>query len=136
MGHLAGKGRLVLLDADRSEELVRQATASERTARAIGRPFFDRSGGNPQIILEMVDHLLDSGQLVERDRALELAGSIDEIPIPSSVADLVALKLDGLDPDERRTLVHCAVLGFEFVAAARRGARGEPRRAARAPRRA
>jgi len=103
-----------LLGADAIEELVHRVTASERTARSIARPLYDKSGGNPLIVLEIVNDLRTNGQLVERNRALELVGSLDEIPFPSNVSDLARLKLGRLDEEERETLELGAVLGFEF----------------------
>ncbi|MDH3590570.1 MAG: tetratricopeptide repeat protein [Planctomycetota bacterium] len=120
-GRLAADARttrveLGMLGFDQIEELVQRATASDRTARTIARPLYEKSGGNPLIVLEMVNHLRTTEQLIEESDALEFKGSIEDLVIPSSVSDLAGLKLARLDEEERRTLELGAVVGFDFNA--------------------
>ena len=59
---------------------------------------------------------VDRRVLKEHDGGLDLAGELDEIALPSTVRDLVGLKLAGLDEEQRETLETASVLGAEFEA--------------------
>jgi tetratricopeptide (TPR) repeat protein len=104
------------LPAAATEELVRFVVGHEATVRAVAPTLRDRSEGSPLIVLEVLAHLKEQELLQERDDGLDLAGELDEIALPSTVKDLVALKLAGLDEEQRETLETASVLGVQFEA--------------------
>jgi tetratricopeptide (TPR) repeat protein len=108
--------RLANLAAAGSEELVRFVVGHERTVRAIGPRLHDRTEGNPLLVLEVLGHLMEHGVLHEADGGLEVRGDVDDMAVPSTVRDLVDLKLAGLDEEQRGTLEAAAVIGMEFDA--------------------
>ena len=65
----------------------------------------DRSGGNPFYLEELVSLLSEAG-MVGGGRA-----SSGRTDLPDTLRGLVAARLDGLSPDERRTLDDAAVMG-------------------------
>jgi serine/threonine protein kinase/tetratricopeptide (TPR) repeat protein len=104
------------LGAANAEQLVRFIVHNEKAVRALAPLLREKSEGKPLIMLEVLAHLEKTGQLKESDGELEFAGDIDEIAVPSTVSDLVNLRLAALDEDDRETLEAASVLGLEFDA--------------------
>ncbi len=108
---------LPALSPDATEDLVRSIARSPRTVLALARPLHGRSDGNPFLMLEMIAHLRENGRLVVEGEGLELKGSLEEAAVPSTIRDLVGLKLGRLEEEQRESMEAAAVLGFEFDAA-------------------
>ncbi|MHC4550489.1 MAG: serine/threonine-protein kinase [Planctomycetota bacterium] len=105
------------LDRATTDELVRAVVRQGRTVRALGRPLFERSDGNPHILLEMLAHLKATGALTrEEDGSWVLAGPVAELELPAGIRELLAVKLDGLDEGQRETLEAASIQGPEFEA--------------------
>ena len=94
-----------------------RAGASDRAARQI----LARAEGVPLYAVETVRMLLDRGLLVEDGSAYKVVGEVETLEVPETLHALIAARLDGLSPDERRLLGDAAVLGKTF--ARRRSAR-------------
>jgi predicted ATPase/class 3 adenylate cyclase len=75
----------------------------------------DRAEGIPFYAVETVRMLIDRGILVRDDGGFRLQGSLDTLEVPGSLQALIAARLDGLDPEERRLLQNAAVLGRQFT---------------------
>jgi predicted ATPase len=58
--------------------------------------------------------LLDRGLLIPEGSIYRPTGTIDELEVPETLHGLIAARLDGLDPDERRLLQDASVLGKTF----------------------
>ena len=76
--------------------------AGEELDGALAAALLQRSGGNPFFLEELVSLLGDAGVVGRQPEVIEL---------PDTLRGLVAARLDGLTPDERRVLDDCAVLG-------------------------
>jgi predicted ATPase/class 3 adenylate cyclase len=74
-----------------------------------------RAEGVPLYAVETVRMLLDRGLLVEDGSAYKVVGEIDTLEVPETLHALIAARLDGLSPDERRLLGDAAVLGKTFT---------------------
>jgi class 3 adenylate cyclase/tetratricopeptide (TPR) repeat protein len=75
----------------------------------------DRADGVPLYAVETVRMLLDRG-LVERvGDEYRPAGPIEALEVPDSLHALIAARLDGLEPDERRLVADASVLGKTFT---------------------
>jgi predicted ATPase/class 3 adenylate cyclase len=75
----------------------------------------ERAEGIPFYAVETVRMLVDRGILVREDGGFRLAGSVETLEVPESLQALIAARLDGLDPQERRLLHDAAVLGRTFT---------------------
>jgi predicted ATPase/class 3 adenylate cyclase len=75
----------------------------------------DRAEGVPLYAVETVRMLLDRGLLAERDGAYRLTGTVEALEVPETLQALVAARLDGLAPDERKLLQDASVLGKTFT---------------------
>ena len=74
-----------------------------------------RAEGVPLYAVETVRMLLDRGLLVEEGSAYSVVGEIGSLEVPETLHALVAARLDGLPPDERRILGDASVLGKTFT---------------------
>jgi class 3 adenylate cyclase/tetratricopeptide (TPR) repeat protein len=74
-----------------------------------------RAEGVPLYAVETVRMLLDRGVLVQEGAAHRLTGEVGELEVPETLQALIAARLDGLPPEERRLLQDGAVLGKTFT---------------------
>jgi class 3 adenylate cyclase/tetratricopeptide (TPR) repeat protein len=77
----------------------------------------DRSEGIPLYAVETVRMLLDRGLLAREGDVYRPAGEVGALDVPETLHALVAARLDGLEPDERRLLQDASVLGKSFTKA-------------------
>jgi class 3 adenylate cyclase/predicted ATPase len=74
-----------------------------------------RAEGVPLYAVETVRMLLDRGLLVQEGSRYQLAGEVETLEVPETLHALIAARLDGLAPEERRLLGDAAVLGKTFT---------------------
>jgi len=74
-----------------------------------------RAEGVPLYAVETVRMLLDRGLLVQEGSSYQLVGEVDTLEVPETLHALIAARLDGLAPEERRLLGDAAVLGKTFT---------------------
>ena len=76
----------------------------------------ERADGVPLYAVETVRMLLDRG-LVERvGDEYRPVGAVESLEVPDSLHALIAARLDGLEPDERRVTADASILGKTFAA--------------------
>ncbi len=74
-----------------------------------------RAEGVPLYAVETVRMLLDRGLLVLDGSVYRPTGAIESLEVPETLHALIAARLDGLPPEERRLLQDGAVLGKTFT---------------------
>ena len=74
-----------------------------------------RAEGVPLYAVETVRMLLDRGLLAREGDVYRPTGPIEALDVPETLHALVAARIDGLDPAERRLLQNAAVLGKSFT---------------------
>jgi class 3 adenylate cyclase/tetratricopeptide (TPR) repeat protein len=74
-----------------------------------------RAEGVPFYAVETVRMLLDRGLLVRDEAGFVLTGEVESLDVPETLQALIAARLDGLAPDERRVVQDAAVLGRTFT---------------------
>jgi class 3 adenylate cyclase/tetratricopeptide (TPR) repeat protein len=77
-------------------------------AKADGSPFFAE---------EMTRALLEDGSLVREGGEARLTRRVEEVPIPGTVQEVIAARLDRLPPPAKRVVQVAAVLGRQFSGA-------------------
>jgi len=77
-----------------------------------------RAQGVPLYAVETVRMLLDRGLLVRDGAAYRLTGPVEALEVPETLHALIAARLDGLPPEERRLLQDAAVVGKTFTVGA------------------
>jgi class 3 adenylate cyclase/predicted ATPase len=74
-----------------------------------------RAQGVPLYAVETVRMLLDRGLLAQQGSIYKPTGEIATLEVPETLHALIAARLDGLSPEERRLLQDGAVLGKTFT---------------------
>jgi class 3 adenylate cyclase/tetratricopeptide (TPR) repeat protein len=74
----------------------------------------ERAEGVPFYAVETVRMLLDRGLLVRQGNEYRATGPIETLEVPESLQGLIAARLDGLAPEERKVLQDASVLGKTF----------------------
>ncbi len=80
----------------------------------VRQQILDRAEGIPLYAVETVRMLLDRGALVQEGSVYRPTGTIEALEVPETLQALIAARLDGLPPEERRLLQGGAVLGKTF----------------------
>jgi class 3 adenylate cyclase/tetratricopeptide (TPR) repeat protein len=75
----------------------------------------DRAEGIPLYAVETVRMLLDRGLLKLEGSEYRPTGTIQALDVPETLQGLLAARLDGLLPEERRLVQHASVLGKVFT---------------------
>jgi class 3 adenylate cyclase/tetratricopeptide (TPR) repeat protein len=86
----------------------------------------DRAEGVPLYAVETVRMLLDRGLLAREGAVYRPTGPIEALDVPETLHALIAARLDGLEPDERRLLQDASVVGKTFTRQALAAVGGEP----------
>ncbi|MGZ4390453.1 MAG: ATP-binding protein, partial [Gaiellaceae bacterium] len=93
---------------------------------ALREQILSRAEGVPLYAVETVRMLLDRGLLVADGAVYRPTGEIDALDVPETLQALIAARLDGLQPEERRLLQDGAVLGKTFTSRALSAVSGLP----------
>ena len=75
----------------------------------------ERADGIPLYAVETVRMLLDRGLLERAGDEYRPTGAVETLEVPETLHALIAARLDGLPPDERRLLESASVLGKSFT---------------------
>ncbi len=89
--------------------LTRQKTLPEPVRDRV----LKQAGGVPLFLEELIKSLLESGQLIETEQQLELAGPLDSLAIPGRLQDLLMARLDRQGAAKPLAQL-CAVIGWEI----------------------
>lgn len=126
-----GSGSLMLqpLAGDTVQALVEALSGLGEAAVGPTRTLYAESEGNPFFLLELIRHLEETGQLVQRDgrwsgpwiEAIK-AGRRPAFLLPDSVREAIQARLDRLSENARVLLSCAAVAGREFDLAVVRAA--------------
>jgi class 3 adenylate cyclase/tetratricopeptide (TPR) repeat protein len=81
----------------------------------VRKQILGRAEGIPLYAVETVRMLLDRGALAQEGSVYRPVAPIDTLEIPETLHALIAARLDGLAPEERRLLQDAAVLGKTFT---------------------
>src|SRR5262249_28044568 len=72
-----------------------------------------RTQGNPFFLEESVRTLVQTGVLVGERGAYRLAHPVESLHMPATVQAILAARIDGLPPEDKRLLQTAAVIGTE-----------------------
>jgi class 3 adenylate cyclase/tetratricopeptide (TPR) repeat protein len=86
----------------------------------------ERAEGVPLYAVETVRMLLDRQLLAREGNQYRVTAAIEALEVPETLHGLIAARLDGLTPVERRLLQDASVLGKTFTAEAVRALSGLP----------
>ena len=78
----------------------------------------DAAGGTPLFVEEMIAKLIDDGLLTRSDGRWVATTDLSRVPVPTTIATLLAARIDQLPTGERAILERAAVGGEHFFAGA------------------
>ncbi len=105
---------LAPLDAGAADELLADLLGSDPSTRALAARIRQRTGGNPFFTEEVVQSLVESGQLGGAKGRYRLNTSIEKLEVPATVQAVLAARIDRLPEREKRVLQAASVIGREF----------------------
>ncbi len=82
------------------------------------RAIVERADGVPLYAVETVRMLLADGKLEAGDGTYQPVGDLATLAVPETLTELVAARLDALEPADRVLLLDAAILGQSFTTAA------------------
>jgi class 3 adenylate cyclase/tetratricopeptide (TPR) repeat protein len=85
-----------------------------------------RAEGVPLYAVETIRMLLDRGQITQEDGGFRPTAPVEELEVPESLHGLIAARLDGLEPAQRRLIQDASVLGKTFTRDAIIAVNGSP----------
>ena len=94
-------------------EMVAAVAGNRSLPQQVVRLIVAKADGNPLYIEELTQMLLESGQLVERDGAYQLAVALPSLEIPATLRDSLMARLDRL-PQAKQICQVGATIGREF----------------------
>jgi class 3 adenylate cyclase/tetratricopeptide (TPR) repeat protein len=103
--------------ADGEVRAMARAIVGGALPREIEDGLIARAAGSPFFAEEFTRALVEDGDLVCENGTCRLARTSLEIPIPSTVQEVIAARLDRLPPPAKRLLQVASVLGRQFLPA-------------------
>jgi adenylate cyclase len=102
------------LGPEATRELLRELLGPHPSVAALAEAIHARTAGNPFFTEEVVQALVESGQLEGTKGSYRLARPVEEIAVPATVHSLLAARIDRLPEREKQVLQTAAVIGREF----------------------
>jgi len=102
------------LDPEAIRALLRDQLGEDPSVAALPEIIHARTNGNPFFIEEVVQSLVEGGQLVGGRGAYRLATPVDTLQVPASVQAVLSSRIDQLPEREKQVLQTAAVIGKTF----------------------
>ncbi len=100
--------------ADDDVAAILRAIAGGCLPPELERRLVAKAEGSPFFAEEMTRSLLEEGYLVPGPAGCRLTRAVEEIPVPGTVQEVLAARLDRLEPQAKRVVQVAAVLGRQF----------------------
>ena len=91
---------------------------SQTTLRKLAHVIHQRTDGNPLFMVNVVEHLLSQGVLIQVDGQWVLKNEELATAVPRSLRQMIEQQIERVGPEERKVLEAASVAGAEFSAAA------------------
>jgi class 3 adenylate cyclase/tetratricopeptide (TPR) repeat protein len=105
---------LAPLSAEAIRDLLSQLLGNHASTEGLAERIHAHTAGNPFFAEEVVQALIESGQLEGTPGAYRLTGSLERIDVPPSVHAVLAARIDRLAEREKRVLQVASVIGKDF----------------------
>jgi len=102
------------LGPEATRELLRDLLGSHASVAVLAEAIHGRTAGNPFFTEEVVQSLVESGQLEGAKGSYRLVGPVEEIAVPATVQAVLAARIDRVAEREKQVLQCAAVIGREF----------------------
>src|SRR5260370_30463989 len=105
------------LDPAAIRALLRDQLGEDPSVAALPAIFHTRTKGNPFFIGEVVQSLVEGGQLTGRPGAYRLATPVEALPVPATVQAVLSSRIDRLPELGQQLLQPAAVVRNAFAQA-------------------
>jgi adenylate cyclase len=105
---------LVPLGPEAIDEMLADLLGSDASLDGLPELVRKRTVGNPFFIEEIVQSLVESGNLEGERGAYKFAGAVEDAAVPASVEAVLSARIDRLAQREKTVLQAAAVIGKEF----------------------
>ncbi len=115
--HTPGYHRVALmpLGPEGIGELIGSLLGSDASIAALATEIHAHTGGNPFFAEEVVQSLMESGQLAGAPGALRLLTPVARLEVPPTVQALLAARIDRLPERDKQLLQVASVIGKDFA---------------------
>ncbi len=103
------------LGRDAIDELLLDLIGSDPSLDAVPDLIYERTGGNPFFVEEVVQSLVENGSLEGTRGSYRLAAPVEALEIPGTVQSVLAARIDRLPEREKRLLQTASVIEKEFA---------------------
>ena len=97
------------------EELLADLLGSDLSVAALPARIHERTGGNPFFIEEVVQSLVEGGNLEGERGGYRLTEPVEMLEIPGTVQSVLAARIDRLAEQEKQLLQRASVINKEFA---------------------
>jgi len=105
---------LAPLGPEATRELLRELLGADPSVAGLTEAIHASTAGNPFFTEEVVQSLVESGQLHGTKGSYRLVKPVEEIAVPATVQSVLAARIDRLAEREKQVLHCAAVIGREF----------------------
>ena len=109
------KVALAPLSPDAIRELLAELIGTGPGTEGLAARVHAHTAGNPFFAEEVVQTLIESGQLEGSRGRYRLIGNVDELSVPPSVQAILRARMDRLGAREKRSLQAASVIGKDFA---------------------
>ncbi len=102
------------LDERMSEALISNMLNTGGLHHAVIEQIVQRASGNPFFIEEVVRSFIDEGAILMKEEGFEVTEKVSEIPIPSTINDVLMARIDRLEEKTRHLVKVASVIGRSF----------------------
>nr|WP_246755660.1 adenylate/guanylate cyclase domain-containing protein [Bradyrhizobium sp. CCBAU 53338] len=102
------------LSSSDAHQIVQDYFGADSSIALVSRNIVERAQGNPFFLEELMNSLIERGELDGTKGAYRLRAGIDSIPLPATVQAVVAARIDRLDYSSRQVLEIASVVGREI----------------------
>jgi class 3 adenylate cyclase/tetratricopeptide (TPR) repeat protein len=106
---------LTPLGPEAIRRLLEDLLGSDPSTRGLAEAIHARTGGNPFFTEEVVQTLIEAGNLQGTRGSYRLVTPVEHLAVPASVQAVLAARIDRLPEREKRVLKAAAVIGKEFA---------------------
>jgi tetratricopeptide (TPR) repeat protein len=102
------------LSAGDIADLIQNLLDIEDLPDPIRATITEKAGGNPFFIEEVVRELIDVGAIAEREGRFHVTSKFSDVLVPSTVQEVIMVRIDRLDESKRHILQLASVIGRSF----------------------
>ena len=105
---------LTPLSDDAIAEMLEDLLGSHESLAGLGDQIRERTGGNPFFLEEVVQSLVEAGNLQGEPGSYELVRPVEDAAVPANVQAVLSARIDRLPQRAKEVLQTAAVIGKEF----------------------